>query len=380
MVDSSYDAGLVRFPMSGWEWWVSSRWMHGPFWLLVSSLATLSACGDGEGGTSSLVVAHGGQAGSTGEEAGATSTVSELGGGQTAGGSSEIGGRGGAVESGGIGHGGETSESGGSSHGGVTAASGGANHGGETPESGGTSPIGGAPGSGGTAGETSCTLLATPEEIASTPRSDENLEMMAIEHRDTESVVADQATYDRLVRDIGAIRLLQPEVAGIDFLAEGRLGKRWFVVEVSHETAQAIENSEYHAWDCLNEGYGVQTTEILEPIDSCQRVLLTFRGLFDIEELSAAYLHLPGVLGVRPYWDNGPGLQTTHDICLRKESTFWRYMFVGLSPIDDGFKSFYYFTVSEDGVIIESEYYSAEDEPNTTRPSWSQTFEDCYGT
>src|SRR6187402_2787929 len=65
-------------------------------------------------------------------------------------------------------------------------------------------------GAGGAAG--SCMVsVPSPAVIASTPRADTNLELLAL--RLSSGVVAEQAIYDRVVRDVAAIREADPSLS-----------------------------------------------------------------------------------------------------------------------------------------------------------------------
>jgi len=90
-----------------------------------------------------------------------------------------------------------------------------------------------------------------PEELGQTPRADENLELLALAHSD--GVVADQAIYDRIVRDVSAMRALEPAIANIGYFA--RYEPRKLLLEVSEATFSRMQQGDYSAWDCLNSAY-----------------------------------------------------------------------------------------------------------------------------
>src|SRR3954468_4104087 len=101
-----------------------------------------------------------------------------------------------------------------------------------------------------------CTALpGTAAELAATPRADENLEMLAI--RLSHGIVAEDTVYQRLVRDIGAIRRLEPKVRGIRYMPPDD-GQTLFVDFDFDEKGMAESQSgQYQAWNCFNRHFGV---------------------------------------------------------------------------------------------------------------------------
>src|SRR6187402_2884678 len=128
----------------------------------------------------------------------------------------------------------------------------------------------GAGGSGGEAGESpveagaggasgGCTVPGpSPAVIASTPREDTNLELLAL--RLSPGVVAEQALYDRVVRDVAAIRRVEPSLAELGYYPSDDGRSLFLALEL--DAFASIQNDRYHDWDCLNAAYGLEKTEL----------------------------------------------------------------------------------------------------------------------
>jgi hypothetical protein len=146
--------------------------------------------------------------------------------------------------------------------------------------------------------------LGTPEEVALTPRADQNLERLALS-LDPGNVTAGQATYDRVVRDVAAIRALISvgEAIGYGVRDDGRT----LFLGLSPIAATSITARKYAAWDCLNERYGANTTEPHETGDGGWSTTITLRGIYNLERLAERYAALPGVTSAVPLAPPGEG-------------------------------------------------------------------------
>jgi hypothetical protein len=133
--------------------------------------------------------------------------------------------------------------------------------------------------------------LGTPAALAASPREDEELESLALFL--SGEVVADEATYRRVVADVKAIRgsACPPPGEFYPPFAPGRL-----ILGVEPDTAAQIGAGTYTAWDCLNGWYRLQDSHVL----IAGFLLLTFEGRYDIEQVAAEYAALPGVLSAEP--------------------------------------------------------------------------------
>jgi hypothetical protein len=208
--------------------------------------------------------------------------------------------------------------------------------------------------------------LASPSELASTPRADVNLELLALK-LSPGKVVAPQATYDRVVRDVGAIRAKAPELAKIMFFSFND-GRR-IELTVPVETGTQMQAGTYHAWDCLNETYGASLpAEIIRIGNADQEyVWLTLKGIYAAHLLAAEYARLPGVTSTegRAFGGDGP------TICATADGSTWHYVFDDASGdcpagcIDHAYR---HFSTDAAGVVTELERWSTKD--GTPRPAW----------
>ena len=222
------------------------------------------------------------------------------GGGTTSGGSAGISGAAGLGASGGAG-GAQAGGAGGTEAGGAggTGAasgtgSGGSDRGGNGGSSaggGGTSGAAGSGGSGDAGGAGPCENLdasATPAETALTPRSDAVVERLAL--RATDRIVAPDTVYERVARDLAAIRQGHPDVAEITPFP--RADASAISMKFDADTLAEVVAGTYTAWDCLNELYGF--TGAMPP-SSNGTVRVTFAGRFDPTLLASDYADLAGI-------------------------------------------------------------------------------------
>jgi hypothetical protein len=208
---------------------------------------------------------------------------------------------------------------------------------------------------------------APAAELGVTPRADENLELLALAHSD--GIVADQASYERVVHDVTAIRELEPLVAKIAYFA--RNPENVLELYVAADTQRDMQSGAYSAWDCLNASYRVTNAEYGEPRHDEAIVVLTFEGRYDFETLGAVYAKLPGVLRAEPSYVGGDG----PTICLTPESNTWHYVFDeagGDCPAGCTDHFYYHFTTSSDGRIeaLETSQQVDSDSEPYNPPSW----------
>ena len=205
--------------------------------------------------------------------------------------------------------------------------------------------------------------LPSAAEIAATPRADQNLELLAL--RIAGGIVADQGTYDRVVRDVGAIRELDDRVAGIQYFPQGD-GKS-IGLAPDAATYTAMHAGQYRAWDCLNQTYVVTDTVFQDakpPFEA--NVYLTLKGIYDITTVVMQYGALVGVKA----FDNGPDGGDGPTICVTRESDVWHYVFDqagGDCPSGCTEHTYYHFTTTAAGVIASlGEIPDTEDSPYTS--------------
>jgi hypothetical protein len=223
-------------------------------------------------------------------------------------GGAQSGGAGGTETSGGAG-GASGASSGGSAQGGESGSSAGG--------SGGSAGSGDAGSPGG--GEGPCdgfVGLATPAETALTPRADAVVERLAL--RATDRIVAPDAVYQRVARDLGAIRAGYPDVATI--MPFPRADTSSISMRFDADTLDDVLAGTYTAWDCQNELYGF--TGVM-PAASSGTVRVTFAGRFDPTLLAGEYENLAGVMLA---WESvavGDG----NDISLDAEGESYHWIF-----------------------------------------------------
>ena len=131
-------------------------------------------------------------------------------------------------------------------------------------------------------------LPGDPVDLASTPRSDRDAEVLALAI-DPSRAVASQAHYEVVADDLAAIRALAPELAEIhnDCAYPDGL-QMWF-----HGENQALMlaglRGEYRGWDCHRAAYGTVGPYLIDGI----AVKLKLDGVFS-DVVRDAYAALPG--------------------------------------------------------------------------------------
>jgi hypothetical protein len=213
----------------------------------------------------------------------------------------------------------------------------------------GSAGAGSSAGAGNSGGAGNDCALATPEELASTPREDTNLEQLALRHSD--GIVADQDVYDRVVRDITAIRDQAADIADIDYWPPND-GKSLLLV-VDGSTWDAMQADSYTDWDCLLDGYPVTDIQY-EKYTSLDMftVQIELRGIYRLDPIAAQFAGLTGVSSAEASMGIGDG----PTICLTQSDSVWHYVFDragGDCPAGCTTHAYAYFTVSSDGATIE---------------------------
>jgi hypothetical protein len=158
---------------------------------------------------------------------------------------------------------------------------------------------------------------APPSDLEATPRADRNLELLALSV--SGGVVARQEIYDRVVRDVAAIRASHPEVQGIDY--HSRDTGNSLLLRVDAATGTAIEEHTYHDWDGLNARWRLTDSHYL--IAPLQIFFLQFRGIYDMAAVAREYVVLRGVIFSEPNGLAGDG----PTICLTLDGDWYRYVF-----------------------------------------------------
>lgn len=228
---------------------------------------------------------------------------------------------------------------------------------------------GGSPG--GTSMPAGCpAALASAGELASTPRADVNLELLALK-LSPGKIVADQAIYERVVRDVGAIRAMQPALATIAFFP--RTDGRSVDLQVSLATGMQMQAGTYHAWDCLNDAYGAAMPFDFLRVGNADDEFVSFKlkGIYATDRLAMEYARLPGVLTVDGNNLEGDG----PTICATTGDATWHYVFDaagGDCPAGCTTHAYQHFTTEPGGAVTALESWGTESQ--TPQPAWVAQF------
>ena len=132
--------------------------------------------------------------------------------------------------------------------------------------------------------------LATPEQLASTPRADHDLELLVLCM--SQQFIAPQEDYDRVVADVTAIRAMDGRVSHIT----PRLwtdGKTLSIHADDAATFEAMQDGSYEPWQCLHEAYEFQS---IEPDYGCCGLLVSLEGIYDTRQLEDEYRAMTGIV------------------------------------------------------------------------------------
>jgi hypothetical protein len=200
-------------------------------------------------------------------------------------------------------------------------------------------------------------LPGTPAEIAQTPRAEQNLELLALSL--SAGLTADQAVYDRVVRDVQSIRSLQPQLADVTYHPAY---VNQIVVGASPDTLEEMDRGAYKTWDCLNQQYKLKSKRLGSAF-----MVLQFDGIFDLEQLSVLYAALPEITYAEP--DRIVG--DASSIYVTRDTSEWHYVLdVASDDCEAGCinHQLYYF-VTNDGGAAEyvADWLVA---PDTQAPEW----------
>jgi hypothetical protein len=205
--------------------------------------------------------------------------------------------------------------------------------------------------------------LATPAEIASTPREDPEAEYLALML--TDGIVAEQAAYDRIRSDIASIRASEPRVALIEpyHMHDGKS----LYVFAEEDVVSRMRRGDFHAWDCMNDLY------VLEDSICDDWCVLTLKGYYDLGQLAEEYHSLPCVANAHGPIIMGDG----NRICVSQEGVTYHYVFdeaSGDCPSGCTIHDYYHFTSEpgSDPVLVDEIHVDWDEAP----PDW--VIENCY--
>jgi hypothetical protein len=186
---------------------------------------------------------------------------------------------------------------------------------------------------------------ATPAEIAATPRADGNLEMLALWIG--KKLTAPQAYYDRIVRDVGAIRAKAPELARVQFtpLYSGTS----LMLQVTAAALQEMRNKTYQPWVCANRLYGAREDKFnLSGFGDL--VVLEFKGRYNEDLLAEEYGRMPGVRAAQRNTLGGIG-GPWQTICATPEGDTWHYVFAAPQGASGVSGTYHHFSTAADGSV-----------------------------
>lgn len=203
--------------------------------------------------------------------------------------------------------------------------------------------------------------LDSAADVALTPRADTNLELLALS-LEADRITVSQATYERVVSDVVAIRALAPEVADVTFNAFDATTLRLQLTDIG---ASSVAEGGYSAWDCLNERYGLMSITPLEADRPTYEVVL--KGNYNVERLAMLYSELPEVvevltLGVLSDWST---------ICGRSDGARYEYVVdrrSGDCPAGCAEHEAHHFESSEPGQVTALGVWQSG--PGSPAPEW----------
>lgn len=210
------------------------------------------------------------------------------------------------------------------------------------------------------------TGLVTTMELASTPRADTNLELLALK-LSPGRVVANQATYDRVVRDVGAIRAQRPDLATISYFPA--YDGKTVDLTVDLDTAERMKSGIYASWNCLNTRLGAVMPFEYTRIGNADNefVFVGVKGIYAIDLVGPEYGRLPGVTNTDD--DNVGGDGPT--ICVTPGPETWHYVFDAASgdcPAGCIDHAYSHFTTNTVGAVMQLEEWSSTS--GGSAPTW----------
>ncbi|MEY4544474.1 MAG: hypothetical protein RL685_669 [Pseudomonadota bacterium] len=160
------------------------------------------------------------------------------------------------------------------------------------------------------------TPLGSAEELALTPRADTNLELLALT-LDTGRLTATQATYERVVADVEAIRASAPSLASLAFWPphDGHT----LAITFGSDAMDAFGAGTYTAWDCLLEAYRAEIGGVIDTFPTYAPTLY-LDGIFDMPRLAELFGQLPDV---SVEINDTAGRRT---LCARREGERYEYV------------------------------------------------------
>lgn len=175
--------------------------------------------------------------------------------------------------------------------------------------------------------------LATPTELAASPRANLPVEYVALEGSETDFVVSD-ATYERALVEWTTIVTLMPDAGILPRNASG------LIFTLDDAGVAQLTTGQFHEWDCLNWAYRGTPRAI------GQWGFVEFAPVVNVDLLAPLYLSLPHITAYEP---NLFGvIDFTPDTCVQRDDDggTWRWLGYTLSSTDD---AFFRMTTERDG-------------------------------
>jgi hypothetical protein len=206
--------------------------------------------------------------------------------------------------------------------------------------------------------------LGTPEEIAMTPRNDEEAESLALGVSD--GVVAPEPIYERILWDLVGIRTTFPDLSSLR--ARVVVCPSELNLQFDDEGFRAVQNDSYDAWACLNAHYRVVSAST----SLGGWVSLAFEGRYRIYRLARQYTQLEHVVSAVPSTAPGDGDM----ICVRVEGQSYHYLFSrGFGDCEAGCigRAEWGFTTAASGALT----YLGSSSDGTLDPEWREAGFHC---
>jgi hypothetical protein len=200
-------------------------------------------------------------------------------------------------------------------------------------------------------------------QLAASPRAEPELEQLAlkVDNRATGNgtFMASDETYARIVHDVYEARALEPELEDVTYLdsSDGRS----MVVILTKNAYEKYLVGNFHAWDCLNESFEVESTQPRTSGLNPTEVLIRFPHLFNPHMLSREYVGR-GAHGIQVALtgaidENGLAAERPDGptICLQAGDSTWYYVFVdtdGPCEFQCERGTSYFVTSTPDGEVV----------------------------
>ena len=178
---------------------------------------------------------------------------------------------------------------------------------------------------------------------------------------DAGQLTATQATYDRVVADVGAIRASAPSLAAIAFWPphDGHT----ITITFGDDAMDALAAGTYTAMDCLLEAYRARIGSVVDAFPYAPTLYLD--GIFDLPRLAEVFEQLPDA---QAQIDVAPGRRT---LCASRDGDHYDYVVDRTGRGCDSSSCtgiFRHFASDVPGELITLEYWQASD--GTPAPDW----------